>query len=176
LSKNKRLKIGKEMTLFKKTINGVAYQTTQLGASRQLKLLPVVLRFISGPLGLLATQLTPDKIKEIKAAVEAKDESKAVSMLNIDGASLTSLVLGVADLLEKDSDAIFDLLEDTFAIQAGKPVNLGDPAGFDIVFNGRFVDLVKVLIWVGQINFAGFSGSDTPRNVSETQPKRSARH
>jgi hypothetical protein len=101
------------------------------------------------------------------------DEIKQMLSLDIDSATVTKVVATLADDFERDGiDTVLDLLEGTFAIVEGKPLQL-DESGIDTVFDGKLIQLVQVVAWVVSVNFADFSHSGTRAAAASGNSRRS---
>lgn len=172
--------------MHKKTIGNIEFTTTQIGALRQMRLMPFVLRVVAGPGGIIVEQLLKNK-DALKAAFAGMLEKRRAGgtgkplevdvedlkglQFDINPDSVTKALEGFAEHLEGNEDKIFDLLADTFAKHDGQLVCLGNEANFDVVFNGKMHILIQVLFWVGQVNFADFLNSGA-REVKSAIPQQ----
>lgn len=181
------------MTTNHKTISGIKFQTTPIGALRQMMLLPTVLRVMSGPFGILLDQISGNMgviAPLIAKAAESKRKAKAgdtfdsgISLddlksleLKIDAKVIQAAMKGLADEIAEGQNDLRALLADTFAQTKAGMVCLDDDNHFDEVFNGKMFVLIQVVIWVGKVNFADFLNSDTQTaKVSETPQQKNGR-
>jgi len=158
--------------MIKKTIRGNQYLTKPFGAKHQLKLLPGVLRMLSGPVGSLVDSLKSlagGPLQDLAAAQRAKGEKlTAADLKGLDVSKLAGALKGdairaglvaLADELEGGgADLIMDLLRDTIRMK-GTSRDAGFDScqdDFDTVFQSDFLALIQVLAWVVQVNYAPF--------------------
>jgi len=180
------------MSAHKKVINGIAFQTTQIGALEQMRILPTILRLLAGPFGLLVEQLMANKPLIAQMVAKSADATqkknagdtfaKAFDMselktmnISITPAVVQTAMVAIASELVAGTSDLRDLLNDTFATTPSGLVCLGEDAHFDSVFNGKMHTLMQVLMWVGKLNFADFLNSDLQGNKSESLAPKNAR-
>lgn len=118
-----------------RNIDGIAYVCSQFPATKGLKMLHRVGRFISGPLSALAGDLKP---------------GQKVSALDMSTESLGKAIEAFFDSCDENTfeNTVKDLLTST--TREGRPIN------FDIDFAGQLGHLMKVLAFVLEVNFKDF--------------------
>lgn len=118
-----------------RVIDGVTYVCSQFPATKGLKMLHRVGRFISGPLSALAGDMKPgQKVTAMDLSTETLGKAIQAFFESCDEATFENTV---KDLL-------------TSTTRDGKPVN------FDIDFAGQLGHLMKVLAFVLEVNFKDF--------------------
>ena len=135
----------------KKEIRKNTYMTIPYGASKQLDMLPGVMRLLAGPIGSLLETLKG--LDGLSASTEV-----ATVLEGVRGAAVQEGLIALADQLESGGrDLIFDLLGNTYRMKGRKQSDGLESCTdeFDTVFQGDFLSLVLVLAWVLKENYFG---------------------
>jgi hypothetical protein len=174
-----------------KEIGGVRYETTSLGARRQMEMLPKILRLARGPAGTLLTGLvhTLQSVpmeevlrvtKDLDPGDLAKDPARLAALIQlmpattVDRAHVSTTLAELSeDLIAVGGPGFFDeLFASTLTIDGGARSRLED--AFDVHFDGRLTQLVKVCAWVVEFNFAPFLRSSLRSSAAGLQSWSSA--
>ena len=165
------------------TIRGHVYQSIPFGAARQLKLLPGVLRLLSGPVASFVDILKGLPLEDLSAKHKARkadagrlsaaDLDVSAILAGVKGAAIRDGMVALADYLESEDGLILNLLRDTHRMKGRHQTDGLESCAddFDRVFQSDFLSLGMVLAWVIKVNFAPFLPSDfaqldarTPKN------------